>query len=86
MDNTSTTTIYFAVFGALSAAQRILDAASSIIDDVPTSYEKRLNLKKKKGTDSLQMECGSQVRNSCECSSGIVEGLDEQLSWPNEEQ
>jgi hypothetical protein len=38
MDNTSTKTICFAVFGALSAAQQILDAASSFIDDVPTSY------------------------------------------------
>jgi hypothetical protein len=37
-----------AVFGALSAAQQILTAASSVIDDVPTSSEKRLNLKKRR--------------------------------------
>jgi hypothetical protein len=42
MDNSSTAAICFAVFGALSAAQQILTAASSIIDDVPTSYENRL--------------------------------------------
>jgi hypothetical protein len=32
MDNSSTAAICFAVFGALSAAQQILTAASSIID------------------------------------------------------
>jgi hypothetical protein len=48
MGNSSTAAICFAVFGALSAAQQILTAASSIIDDVPTSSENRLNLKRRR--------------------------------------
>jgi hypothetical protein len=48
MDNNSTAAICFALFGALSAAQQILTAASSIIDDVPTSSEKRLDLKRRR--------------------------------------
>jgi hypothetical protein len=40
--------IFFAVFGALSAEQQILTAASSIFDDVPTSSEKRLDLKRRR--------------------------------------